>query len=39
MTGLQDKLTRLAAGCGLVLRASVDVAEGRTLLEFGRVSA
>jgi len=34
-----DDLTRLAAGCGLVLRASVDVADGRTLLEFGCVNA
>jgi hypothetical protein len=32
-----DELTRLAAECGLVLRASVDAADGRTLLEFGRV--
>lgn len=29
-----DELAALAAGCGLVLRGSVDVAEGRTLLEF-----
>jgi SAM-dependent methyltransferase len=30
-----DELARLAAGSGLVLRAPVDVADGRTLLEFG----
>jgi hypothetical protein len=29
-----EELERLAAGCGLALRASVDVADGRTLLEF-----
>ncbi|MEV0051928.1 methyltransferase [Saccharopolyspora shandongensis] len=30
-----DKLAELAADCGLVLRDSVPVAEGRTALEFG----
>ena len=30
-----DELTRLAADCELVLRESVQVADGRTLLEFG----
>ena len=29
-----DELTWLAAGSGLVLRASGEVADGRTLLEF-----
>jgi SAM-dependent methyltransferase len=30
-----DELAQLAAGCGLVLRGSGPVADGRTLLEFG----
>ena len=30
-----DELVGLAAGVGLVLRTSVPVADGRTLLEFG----
>jgi 2,7-dihydroxy-5-methyl-1-naphthoate 7-O-methyltransferase len=30
-----DELAALAAGCGLVLRGSVPVADGRTALEFG----
>jgi hypothetical protein len=30
-----DELVRLAADCELVLRESVQVADGRTLLEFG----